>query len=136
MVSYDLHDLLARCFTDGFTVESISKATSIPVGLINRWYTNEKLTQEDFHTLNYLFVFLMQLYGVDPDDDIYLKDMVETMNSYFKILLGTVAKYLGLDESELSAFLSQPKSYKDSYRISMKLNHLFTTLIRDKRHST
>ncbi len=136
MVSYDFHDLLARCFTDGFTIESISKATDIPVELINRCYTNGKLIQEDFHTLNYLLVVLTQLYAVDPDDDIYLKSMVETMNSYFKILPGTIAKYLGLDESELNAFLTQPKSYNDGYRISIKLIHLFTTFIRDKRHST
>jgi hypothetical protein len=135
MVLYDIHDLLARCFTDGFAVESISKATDIPVELINRCYTNGELTQEDIHTLNYLLFFLMQLYGFDPDNDIYLKDIVETMNSYFKIPPDTIAKYLGLDESELSAFLTQPKSYNDGYRISIKLVHLFTTLIRDKRHS-
>lgn len=136
MVLYNIHELLEKCFADGFTVENISKATDIPVELINRCSSNEFLTQEDTQTLNYLLLFLTLLYGVDTDSDTYLKDMVGSMNNYFGIQLCTVAKYLNLYEHDIKEFLDHPKSFNDSYNISKKLIHLFTTLIRDKRHST
>jgi hypothetical protein len=136
MVSYDIHDLLERCIEDGFSVDSISKATDIPAELINRCRNNEKLTMEDIHTLTYLLVFLMQLYAVDPNDDAYLQMLVEVMNRYFEIPTNTIAKYLNLEESAFNIFLAQPKSFPDGYAISNKLIHLFTQLIRDKRHSS
>lgn len=136
MVSYDLRELLEKWFADGFSVESICIATDIPVELIDRFLNNEKLTQEEIHTLEYLIFFLMSLYFVDPESDTYLKEMVTTMNSYFKIPTHVISKYLSLDDNELYTFLEHPHSFSNGDSISKKITHLFTMLIRDKRHST
>jgi len=136
LYSYDLNDLLERCIEDGFTVESLSKATDIPVELINRYRSNGELTLEDIQTLEYLLFFLLQLYFVNPESDTYLKDMVETLNSYFKIPTPAIAKYLNLEENVLNIFLQRPDSLSSGDNITKKLAHLFTTFVRDKRHST
>lgn len=136
MVLYSIYELLERCFAEGFTVESISKATDIPVELIVRCHNKGQLTPEDIHTLNYLLVFLMQLYAVNTDDNSYLNDMVLIMKSHFKIRSDTISKYLNLEENDFIIFLNKPESYNNSYSITKKIIHLFTTLIRDKRHST
>ena len=133
MVSYDLKELIEISIADGFTVEGLGKATDVPVELINRYLSNEKLTQEDIQALDYLLTFLALLYIIDPDCDTYFKDMVETMNSYYEIPTRTIANYLNLDESAFNNFLEGPESFSNGYSISIKLAHLFITLIRDKR---
>jgi hypothetical protein len=133
---YSPSELLEKCFADGFTFESISKATDIPVELIVRFHGKGKITPQENNTLNYLGVFLMQLYAVNPDNESYLKDMVWVINNHFDIPSSTIAKYLNLEENDLEIFLNKHEPFNNSFSISRKLIHLFTTLIRDKRHST
>jgi len=135
MVSFGLHELLEKSFADGFTVEGLGIATDIPAELINRYFNDGKVTQEEIQSLEYLIFFLMSLYVVNTDSDTYLKDMVTTLNSYFKISTHTISKYLSLDENELHTFLERPDSSTTGDSITKKLTHLFITFIRDKRHS-
>jgi len=134
MLSYDLKELIEISIADGFTVEGLGKATDVPVELINRYLSNDKLTQEDIRTLDYLLTFLAMLYIINPDCDTYFKDMVETMNSYYEIPIRTIANYLKLDERAFNNFLESPESFTNGYSISIKLTHLFIALIRDKRN--
>ena len=135
MIMCDLHSLLEHFFSDGFTVESLSKATNISVELINRCYNGENLTKEDYHTLNYLINFLSQLYCCDMEDNAYLQNIVTVICNYFMISLSTIAKYLNLNVEQLNLFLDKPEHYPNGYNLSIKLMHLFMTLVRDKRHS-
>lgn len=136
LVLYNPLELLEKCLSEGFTFESISKATDIPVELLVHFHTNGDVNPKDINTLNYLQVFLMQLYVVNPDDESYLKDTVWVINNNFDIPFSTIVKYLNLEENDLDIFLDNPESYPNGFSISKKLIHLFTTLIRDKRHST
>ncbi len=136
MIMYDLHSLLERFFSDGFTVESLGKATNISVKLINSYYNGENLTKEDHHTLNYLLNFLSQLYCCDMEGNVYLQSIVTVMRDYFMIPLSAIAKYLNLSVEQLNIFLNEPEDYANGYNLSIKLVHLFMTLVRDKRHST
>lgn len=132
---YDIHTLLEQSFSDGFTVESLSKATNISAALISRCYHGKELEQEEYFTLNYLLDFLTQLYCCDISDDKYLHNIVTAICDYFMIPLSTIAKYLNLSEEQLGIFLDKPECYTNGYNLSIKLMHLFTTFVRDKRHS-
>jgi hypothetical protein len=135
MIMCEIHSLLERSFSDGFTIEGLSKATNISVELIDRCYHGENLVEEDLHTLTYLLVFLTQLYCCDTADSSYLQNIVTVICDYFMIPLSTIAKYMNLSAEQLSVFLDNPEHDTNAYNLSLKLMHLFTTLVRDKRHS-
>ena len=48
MLSVDLHYLLEKAFSDGFTIDNLSNVTGVSIDLINR-VDDKKLTQEDIH---------------------------------------------------------------------------------------
>jgi Helix-turn-helix domain len=135
MIMCDIHSLLEHFYSDGFTVESLSNATNISVELINRCYNGENLTIEDIHTLDYLLNFLTQLYLCDTEDNSYFKNIVTVICNYFMIPIGTIAKYLNLSVEQLHIFLDNPEHYANGNTLSIKLMHLYMTLIRDKKHS-
>lgn len=135
MIMCDIRSLLERFYSDGFTVESLSKATNISVELINRCYDDKDLTKEDLHTLNYLINFLTQLYLCDTEDDKYLQDIVTVICEYFNVSLNAIAKYLNLSVEQLRVFLDKPEHYANGYILSIKLMNLFMTLVRDKKYS-
>ncbi len=135
MIMCDIHSLLERFFSDGFTAECLSKTSNISVELINRCYNGENLTKEDYHTLNYLLYYLSQLYLCDTEDSRYLLNIVTVICDYFMVPLSAIAKYLNLSVEQLHVFLDKPEHYENGYNLSIKLMHLFMTLVRDKRHA-
>lgn len=50
MLSVDLHYLLEKAFSDGFTNDNLSNVTGVSIDLINR-VDEKKLTQEDIKQL-------------------------------------------------------------------------------------
>ena len=64
MLSVDLHYLLEKAFSDGFTNDNLSNVTGVSIDLINR-VDEKKLTQEDIKQLNSLLCFLSQIYLED-----------------------------------------------------------------------
>ena len=124
MLSVDLHCLLEKAFSDGFTIENLSNATGVANDLINH-VDDKKLTQEDIEKLNPLLYFLSQIYLEDTMNGRNLKDIVHILVSYFGLTYDTIANYLELKTSELDEFLSKPENYKNTYNLSLKLMHLF-----------
>ena len=61
MLSVDLHYLLEKAFSDGFTIDNLSNVTGVSIDLINR-VDDKKLTQEDIIQLHSLLSFLSLLH--------------------------------------------------------------------------
>ena len=120
MLSVDLHYLLEKAFSDGFTIDNLSNVTGV-------------LTQEDIKQLNSLLYFLSQIYLEDVANGKNLKDIVHILVSHFGLAYDTIAHYLELKTSELDEFLSKPEKYRNTYNLSLKLMNLFTAFVRDKK---
>ena len=132
IISVDLHHLLKKAFLDGFTVEILSNVTGVPIELINR-IEQGNLTQSDVAQLNVLLYFLSQIYLVDVSDGKYLENIVQTLVSYFGLSYIIIAHYLQLTTDELNVFLLTPEEYPNSFILTLKLMHLFTTFVRNKK---
>jgi hypothetical protein len=135
MKANDINDLLENYFSDGFSIESLSQATNLSVDLISRCYNGDNLLQKEISDLNYLLFFLSQLYLCDVSEPTYLQSMAYSFSNYFGFSLISIANYLNISEDELMVFLKEPDSYSGGYSLSIKMLHLFTTFIRDKKHS-
>ena len=132
MLSVDLHYLLEKAFSDGFTIDNLSNVTGVSIDLINR-VDDKKLTQEDIKQLNSLLYYLSQIYLEDVANGKNLKDIVHILVSHFGLAYDTIAHYLELKTSELDEFLSKPEKYRNTYNLSLKLMNLFTAFVRDKK---
>ena len=132
MLSVDLHYLLEKAFSDGFTIDNLSNVTGVSIDLINR-VDDKKLTQEDIKQLNSLLYFLSQIYLEDVANGKNLKDIVHILVSHFGLAYDTIAHYLELKTSELDEFLSKPEKYRNTYNLSLKLMNLFTAFVKDKK---
>lgn len=132
VLSVDLHYLLEKAFSDGFTIDNLSNVTGVSIDLINR-VDDKKLTQEDIKQLNSLLYFLSQIYLEDVANGKNLKDIVHILVSHFDLAYDTIAHYLELKTSELDEFLSKPEKYRNTYNLSLKLMNLFTAFVRDKK---
>lgn len=118
MLSVDLHYLLEKAFSDGFTNDNLSNVTGVSIDLINR-VDEKKLTQEDIKQLNSLLCFLSQIYLEDVENGKNLKDIVHVLVSHFGLAYDTIAHYLELKTSELDEFLSKPEKYRNTYNLSL-----------------
>lgn len=132
MVVKDIQDLLCKFFADGFTMDCLCKATSVSSDLINKACTKEKLDMDEIMALNPVLYFLTQLYLSDTDTKTYLADMSSAMCEYYKMPMNAVSNYLGLDEAQYQAFLDDPERYSNGYNLTVRLLHLFTSLVREK----
>lgn len=136
MCSFDPRELIRRSLEEGFTVNSISKATRISPELIIKYSGEEALTPAELQESEYLFVFATQLYVTDIRDKPYLESLVSALNIFFKVDNLAIETYMGLCNGQLDIFLQSPDSFPNGQLLSRKLTHLFTTFIRDRRHST
>ena len=98
VLSVDLHYLLEKAFSDGFTIDNLSNVTGVSIDLINR-VDDKKLTQEDIKQLNSLLYFLSQIYLEDVANGKNLKDIVHILVSHFGLAYDTIAHYLELKTS-------------------------------------
>lgn len=131
MLSVDLHTLLQKAFSDGFTDENLSKATGVPVGIFNH-ADNKHLSKEEIEALQPLLYFLSQIYIEDVTNGKNLENVVLALVSHFGLTYDSIAHYLNLTPDELKEFLAQPDKYSNTYNISLKLMNLFTAFVRDK----
>lgn len=132
MVVKDIQDLLCKFFSDGFTMDCLCKATSISPDLINKACTKEKLDMDEIMALNPVLYFLTQLYLCETNNKTYLADLSTAMCEYYKTPMNAVSNYLGLDEAQYQVFLNDPANYSDGYNLTVRLLHLFTSLVREK----
>lgn len=130
----DIHSLLEQYLSEGFTIESLTQATGVSSELISKINTNQQLTLAECKALNIVLYFLIQLYGCNTQDISYLKDIVVTINDYFLIPSETIANYLKLTTKQFQEFIDNPEYYKNGYYLTIRLLHLFTTLVRTKNN--
>lgn len=130
----DIHDLMEKYFSDGFTMEGLSKTTEVPTSLLQKVRSNKNLTIKETTALNPVLYFLMQLYMCNTKDSAYLKDIVTATSAYFEIPPRAISKYLGLDEEQFKLFLNKPDQYENGYELTVKLLHLFTSFVRKKNY--
>lgn len=126
----DIHSLLEQAFSNGFTVDFINKATSVPADLIRCCYGGEAMTQGEIRSVSRVLDFLALLYMTDTTDVAYLKDSVEALEQHFGFSHTAMAKYLCMSEPDFNTFLEDPKGHSDGYDISMKLMHFRTVLLK------
>lgn len=132
MVVKDIQNLLDKFFEDGFTMDCLCKATNVSPDLINKAYAKERLDMDGIMALNPVLYFLTQLYLCDTNAKAYLQDISTAICEYYKIPMNAVSNYLGLDEAQYKAFLNDPERYFNGYNLTVKLLHLFTSLVREK----
>ncbi|GAA0802114.1 hypothetical protein GCM10008910_33070 [Faecalicatena orotica] len=129
----DIWSLLEQFYSDGFTVETLSKTTGISAELLERCRKKETLNRDDLQELTYVLAFLSELYMQDTTSINYLKDLVAMLTWYFMISKEAIANYLHLTKEEFETFLADPRNYPNCYDLSMNLMLLYVTLVRDKR---
>ncbi len=132
MVVQDIQTLLEKFFVDGFSVDCLCKATGVSADLIKKISAKNTLTQNDCLSLKPALYFLTQLYACDADTTTYLNDISATICDYYGISPDAVSNYLGMDAAQFKTFLDNPQQYANGYAITIKLLHLFTTLVREK----
>ena len=132
MVVQDIQTLLDKFFADGFSMDCLCKATSVSVGLISKVYAKEALTMDECIALKPVLYFLTQLYTFNTDAKAYLEDISSTICEYYGMSVDAVSNYLGLDTAQFKTFLKNPEQYTNGYALTIKLLHLFTTLVREK----
>lgn len=132
MVVKDIQNLLDKFFADGFTMDCLCKATNVPPDLIRKAYDKEKLDMDEIMALNPVLYFLTQLYLCDTSTKAYLEDVSTVMCEYYKMPMNAVSNYLGLDEAQYQAFLNDPEKYSNGYNLTVRLLHLFISLVREK----
>lgn len=132
MVVQDIQTLLDKFFADGFSMNCLCKATSVSVDLISKAHTKENLSMDECMALKPVLYFLTQLYACNTDAKTYLEDISTTICEYYGMSMGAVSAFLGLDAVQYKAFLDNPEQYTNGYALTMKLLHLFTTLVREK----
>ncbi len=128
----DIQSLLEEFFSEGFTMNCLSKATNVPIEVIQKCYNNEQLSQEDFLFVNRILYFLMQLYMCDTSELSYLSDIVMVMHDYFGVPLDAICNYLELNKEQFETYINNPSQHQNSYNLTIKLLHLYTTLVREK----
>lgn len=132
MVVQDIQELLDRFFADGFSMDCLCKATNVSADLIEKARSGENLIMDECMALKPVLYFLTQLYVCDISNKAYLEDVSAAICGYYEMSLAAVSNYLGLDEAQFKAFLNDPEQYSNGYSLTVKLLHLFTTLVRDK----
>ena len=132
MIVQSIQDLLDKFFADGFSMNCLCKATNVSADLINKAYAKEYLDMDEIMALNPVLYFLTQLYLCDTNHKTYLEDITTTICSYYEMPINAVSNYLGLDEAQFKAFLNNPEKYSNGYNLTIRLLHLFTTLVREK----
>lgn len=136
MKSINIKDLLAQCLSDGFSVESICKATSISPIVLHKYFNDLPLLSTEIAELKYLPVFLTQLYLNDPIGKSYIIDILDSLNYFFSVSDDTIARYIGINSDSLRVFLDDIDSNSVEYQlVARKIMHLFLTFMRDKKHS-
>lgn len=126
----NIYTLLEQFFSDGFTVENLSKITNVPSHTIKRCTNGETLSQSEIADMGKVLALLCSLYMVDTTDCHYLKDCVASLEQHFDLPHVAVAKHLGFTELELDRFLESPTSYINGYEVSMRIMHLRTMLLQ------
>lgn len=132
MIVQSIQDLLDKFFADGFSMNCLCKATNVSADLINKAYAKEYLDMDEIMALNPVLYFLGQLYLCDTNHKTYLEDITTTICSYYEMSINAVSNYLGLDEVQFKVFLNNPEKYSNGYNLTIRLLHLFTTLVREK----
>ena len=132
MIVQSIQELLDKFFADGFSMACLCKATNVSADLINKAYAQENLDMDEIMALNPVLYFLTQLYLCDTNHKAYLEDITTTICSYYEMPIKAESNYLGLDEEQFNAFLNDPERYPNGYNLTIKLLHLFTTLVREK----
>lgn len=133
MKIYDFKELLDKAHQDGFTANSISKATNVPTDLIDRYYDEADVSANEIQSLGCVLSFIMELYRDDMADDDYIKSFVQTLNDYFDVPNQTIANYLNISAEEFEKLLQTPFETKAHCRMSLKILYLFMSFACDKR---
>lgn len=124
-------NMLKRCVEQGFSLVSISTATQLPVDELQRILDNDNYILSNLNNLNYLMVFLMQLYYEKPTNSMYYRNMLESLINYFQISQDAISKYINVSIDELMTFESSP----NKNHIERCIAHLFNTFIRNPHFS-
>lgn len=128
----DLKTLLENAYSDSFSDRMLESLTGVPEILIHRYIDGDILSEKEIRLLSPLQYMLEQLYLVNVENGANLGGIVEGLEIFFAIPKHTTASYIGLTENQLDDFIENPKGYDNGYNISLKLMHLFTTIVRDR----
>lgn len=131
MKIYDFKELLDKAHQDGFTAKSISKATNVPIDLIDRYYEEADVSANEIQPLGCVLSFIMELYRDDIGNDDYIKTIVQTLNDYFDVPNQTIANYLNISAKEFEKLLQTPFETKEYCCMSLKILYLFMSFVRD-----
>lgn len=129
----DLKTLVENAYSDGFSGRMLENLTGVPETLIHRYIDGDILSEKEIRSLSPLQYVLEQLYLVNVENGTNLKGIVEGLEIFFAIPKHITASYIGVTENQLDDFIENPKDYDNGYNLSLKLMHLFTTLVRDKK---
>jgi len=130
MQSKDIYELLDAFQNDGFSLESLSAITGVPVSLIVQCANRETFTHEETLLLGKVLSFLGLMYMVDTEDPAYLRESFGAMKHFYNLPQQAVASYLGISSSEFQQFLDAPESLPDSQKLLMKFTHLKTIILQ------
>lgn len=125
--------MLNNAYSDGFSAKTLARLTNVPEELILRCDNGELLSMEEIRKISSLQYLLEQLYLADIENGANLKYIVEGLENFFSIPGCTIASYIGLTEDELNVFTENPADYNNYYNLSLKLMHLFTTIVRIRK---
>lgn len=130
MFCADIRDLFRNFVKLGFSLESVSIATQIPVEELQKMAETNCLPKDNRRVI-YLGFFLMLLYDAKPSDDYYFTSLLEALTKDFKISKQAIANYLEIPVDELDSFRESPRRHE----IELNLMHLYTTFIRDAHYT-
>lgn len=124
----------------GFSLETLSMITKIPVAVLAEIRDNAHAREQVSNDkLTYLMIVVTVFEEGTPEgnEQEYLADILDTIISFFRMDIKSIAHYLQLTESELIRFKEDFSSFSlsERHRISMMLMHLYITLIRDPAFS-
>lgn len=119
--------LLKKCIDLGFSLTSISRAVKLSEEELQKYMNG--FIPSDISRMEYLQIFLILLLKEKPVSDFYYRELMEELHRVFEISEETIARYAGVNVTELQKFENSDKREQ----IERCIAHLFVTFIRDSR---
>lgn len=128
-------ELIRKFIEDGFTFACLSNVTGAPMESLKRLYDGDLMSIEERKEIDYAMVFLQLLYMENIEYEGYLESIVEILKEQFEVSHEAIAAYLGLTMKQFYSFIIKPEAHDNSYSLTKRLLHLYTTFLRDKKFS-
>ena len=127
----NIFNLLDQYIRTGFSLDTLANVTQVPVDTLNQIIEIKGLSGiEKTEKIEYLVIFLTQLFGVSPQDDYYLIEQINSLTRYFDVSVKAIASYLGISEEKLLDILEK-EDFKALDLYSREITHLFAVFTRN-----